>query len=63
MEDRRKLGVGGANFDFFFREIETNICDYPWIFSTEVPDSGGTMMRLTRDAFPDIPGTLRGLLV
>jgi hypothetical protein len=53
--DREALGLGGANFDHFFRDVERQILDYPWIYSTEVPESGGTLMRATRDAFPDIP--------
>jgi hypothetical protein len=53
--DRRTLGLGGPNFDHFFQAVEQNTLDYPWEFSEEVPDSGGSRMRPTRDAFPDIP--------
>jgi hypothetical protein len=54
-EDRRRLGLAGLNFDYFFGEIESHICGYPWEYSREVPASGGTRMLKTRDAFPDIP--------
>jgi hypothetical protein len=54
-EDRRNLGLGGKNFDHFFRLVEENILDYPWIHSKVVPDSGGTLMRETRESFPDVP--------
>jgi hypothetical protein len=53
--DRRNLGLGGRNFDYFFRDIEKEVLDYPWEYSKEVPESGGTRMRLTRDAFLDVP--------
>lgn len=53
--DRRTLGLSGPNFDHFFRDVEAQLLDYPWIYSREIPDSGGTLMRETRDAFPDIP--------
>lgn len=53
--DRKNLGLGGPNFDHFFREVEANILDYPWINSKVVPDSGGTLMRETRYSFPDVP--------
>lgn len=53
--ERRALGLGGRDFDHFFKDVETNVCDYPWIFAEEVPESGGTLMRETRDAFPDVP--------
>lgn len=53
--DRRKLGLAGPNFDYFFRDVEQNALDYPWEYSKEVPDSGGTRMRETREGFPDIP--------
>lgn len=53
--DRGELGLSGANFDHFFEDVERQLLDYPWIFSREVPDSGGTLMRETRNAFPDIP--------
>jgi hypothetical protein len=54
-DDRERLGLGGSNFNHFFKEVERNILDYPWIHSRVVPDSGGTLMRETRYSFPDIP--------
>jgi len=53
--DKQKLGLAGPNFKFFFQQVEQQILDYPWAFSEEVPDSGGTLMRPTREAFLDIP--------
>jgi hypothetical protein len=53
--DRKRLGLSGRNFDYFFRDIEQAVLDYPWEYSEEVPESGGTRMRLTRDAFLDVP--------
>jgi hypothetical protein len=53
--DRRSLGLGGRNFDTFFHHVERQILDYPWINSKEVPDSGGALMRETREVQPDLP--------
>lgn len=53
--DRRTLGLGGRNLDHFFEDVERQLLDYPWIYSREIPDSGGTLMRETRNAFPDVP--------
>lgn len=53
--DRRRLGLGGRNFDHFFEDVERHLLDYPWIYSQEVPDSGGTLMRSTREGFLDLP--------
>lgn len=53
---RAGLGLSGANFDHFFREVEFYVCDDPWMqFTEEVPDSDGIRMLSTRQAFPDIP--------
>lgn len=53
--DRISLGLGGPNFDYFFEPVEREALQYPWEFSIEVPESGGTRMRATREAFLDIP--------
>ena len=53
--DRKSLGLTGKNFDHFFRNVENNVCDYPWEYSKEVPDSGGARMRETRGDYPDLP--------
>ena len=52
---RVALGLSGPNFDYFFRDVEAYVCDYPWQYSTPVPDGDGVRMLPTRDAFPDIP--------
>jgi hypothetical protein len=54
-QQRRGLGLGGENFDFFFKAVESYLGDYPWEYSTEVPDSNGIRMLPTRQAFLDIP--------
>jgi hypothetical protein len=53
IEQRRRLGLAGTNFDFFFKNVEHAILDYP--YGDEIPDTGGTMMRETRETFPDVP--------
>ena len=53
--DRAELGLGGSDFDHFFRSVEDHLGDYPWEYSEEVPGGGGIRMLGTRDAFPDIP--------
>jgi hypothetical protein len=55
LADRAKLGFTGTDFDRHFSDIERNVCDYPWEFSREVPDSVGIRLLPTRKAFPDIP--------
>jgi hypothetical protein len=52
---RRALGLSGTNFNHFFRDVEGTILEYPWLNAVEVPESGGTLMRETRAAFPDVP--------
>lgn len=51
----RALGLGGPSFDYFFREVEAQICTYPWENSTPVPDGDGIRMQGTENAWPDIP--------
>jgi hypothetical protein len=53
--DRKKLGLAGQNFEHFWRDIENVICDYPWEYSPEVPNSEGIRMYPTRRAHHDIP--------
>ncbi len=53
--DRKAVGLGGRNFDTFFDGVERSVLDYPWEYSEEVPESGGTRMRLTRADFSDLP--------
>ena len=53
--DRAELGLSGANFDYFFGDVERVLRDYPGEGAEEVPGGGGILMRPTRDAFPDIP--------
>ena len=53
IEHRRRLGLAGTNFDFFFKDVEQAILEYP--YGDEIPDSGRTIMRETREAFPDVP--------
>lgn len=36
-------------------DVEENLCNYPWEFSKEVPDSEGIRLFPTRQAHPDIP--------
>jgi hypothetical protein len=52
---RRALGLAAANFDYFFREVETFICDYPRVDVIEMPGEGGMLMRSTREAWHDLP--------
>jgi hypothetical protein len=55
VEARTRLGLSGSNFDHFFRDVKETILEYPWLNVEEVPESGGTLMRETRAAFPDVP--------
>lgn len=52
---RKRLGLGGENFEFFLKDVEDHLCDYPWEYSREIPDSQGLRMLRTREAFEDIP--------
>ncbi len=52
---RRKLGLGGQNFDHFFRDVEQHLLDYPWQYSREIPDSNGMRILGTREGFEDLP--------
>jgi hypothetical protein len=54
-QHRAALGLPGQNFDYFFHDVERHLGDYPWEYSTEVPNGRGIRMIGTRDAFPDIP--------
>lgn len=54
-EDRRNLGLGGPNFDFFFMQVEAQVLAFPWVNAEYVPESEDTLMRETREPQPDLP--------
>ena len=53
--DRVALGLGGSNFDYFFKEVEDHLADYPTISATKVLEHEEIWMLRTQSAFPDIP--------
>lgn len=52
---RSQLGLSGANFDSFFKDIERHLADYPRSSATKAPEREGVWMLRTREAFPDVP--------
>jgi hypothetical protein len=50
-----KHSLTGPHFDYFWADVEVAICDWPWHYSEEVPDSEGIRMRGTEYVAPDLP--------
>jgi hypothetical protein len=53
--DRATLNLSGAPFDFFFKEIERFLADYPTIASTCVMPHERIWALRTKKGFADLP--------